>query len=95
MANIFQDRDASLTPKDETVDEFYQVIARNIRNRRKNLDPPVSMERAARYLGVSYQTIYKWENSRHKRIPGPKDLLGLSKLFGCKPSDLYEGVPGM
>jgi len=95
MGNPLQDRDPSLVPREEEVDEFYEAIARNIRNRRKNLDPPVSMEKMARYMGVSYQTIARWENPKFKRIPGPRQLLGLSRVFGCKPSDLFEGAPGM
>ncbi|MCG2795736.1 MAG: helix-turn-helix domain-containing protein [Actinomycetia bacterium] len=95
MPDILHDHDSRLDPEEETVDEFYHAIARNIRNRRMNLNPPVSMDKIARYMGVSSKTISRWENGKDRRIPGPRQLLGLSKIFGCNPADLFDGVPGM
>ena len=93
MEGLLEERDPRLIPKDETVDEYDIVIGRNIRNKRMKLEPRVSMEKVARYMGVSYQTVWRWEKG--KSSPATRELLGLSKLFGCKPSELYEGIPGM
>ena len=93
MGDLLEERDPRFNPEDEVVDEFHAVIGRNIRKRRMNLVPRVSMEKVARFLGVSYQTVWRWENG--KGSPCARELLGLSKLFGCLPSELYEGIPGM
>ena len=93
MADLSEQRDPRFNPRDETVDEFHATIGRNIRNRRMNLVPEVSIEKVARFMGVSYQTVWRWENG--KNSPSARQLLGLSKLFGCKPSELYQGLPGM
>lgn len=73
------------------IDAMARIIGNNIR--KKRLEYNVSMEKTARAIGVSYQTVYRWEKG--KVIPSPEGFLGLSKYFKCKPSDFYEGVKGM
>lgn len=78
-------------PPEEDVDEWKSIVSKNIRDMREKAG--LSQEAAARQLGVSWQTVSRWENN--KRFPSPKDLHALSILYKCKPSDFYKGVEGM
>lgn len=42
-------------------------------------------------VGVSWQTIFDWENpEKPDCVPSPENLVKLCEVFGCEPVDLYS-----
>lgn len=68
------------------MENINEIIGDNLRDIRKQAG--LSIEGLARELGVSYQTVLRWENKKH--CPNIKQVNNLAKLLDCKPTDFYR-----
>lgn len=94
MAEAERKLNPKYEPSEKEVGAWHKTIGDNLKKMREKAG--YSQESAARELGVSWQTISRWERAgKTKRLPKTEELYYLAKLYKCKPSDFYKGIEGM